>query len=330
MEYLPLNIPRIRSDWKIFFVSLTSFALVLVTFTTLQAQEPSTSYTVEQVVVGETMEYRFKLNHRHFGSLIDQGGTFAFRPHPGCDVNGWGSTWYAQPFLPGATLKHTIFNRIEAVATGIRVNARGNVSRNVAETYGEWSIGLHFTYDALRQIVSATGQYTITLPAPLNHATGDLNLYKIASNYLDDVPLLSGGIGDTGDMKHAIVMREPDVVWFIWLPPNQPAHYPTDTSRFLSIDAVGQFNNVDTARQGYAPIAPAFKPSLKVILTSSRSEIMFGGAYDLSKSQLFWADNVGITPLISRVSPETVFHFDVTLDSVALETCVYLPLVMRR
>ena len=320
----------IPSNVKILFALLTSFALVLVTFTTLQAQEPSTSYTVEQVVVGETIEYRFKLNHRHFGSLIDEGGTFAFRPHPGCDVNGWGSTWYAQPFLPGATLKHTIFNRIEALSTGIEVDARGHVSRSTAETYGDWSIGLHFTYDAQEQIVHATGRYTITLPAPLNQVTGDLNLYKIASNYLDDVPLLSGGIGDTGDMKHAIVMREPNVVWFLWLPPNQPAHYPTDTSRFLSIDAVGQFNNVDTTKQGYAPIAPAFKPGLKVILTSPRSEIMFGGAYDLNESKLFWADNVGITPLVSRVSPETVFYFDVTLESVALETCVYLPLVMRR
>jgi len=57
---------------------------------------------------------------------------------------------------------------------------------------------------------------------------------------------------------------------------------------------------------------------------------MFGGAYDLNESKLFWADNVGITPLISRISPETVFYFDVTLESVALETFVYLPLVMRR
>lgn len=289
----------------------------------------SLSYSVEQVIVGAATEYRFKLDNRHFGTLIDQGGTYAFRPHPGCDINGWGSTWYGQSFLPGATLKHTIIESINADSNGIHVSASGMVSRGASETYGPWSSVIDFVYNPVGQVITGTGQYTITLAGSLSDTTGDLNLYKIASNYLDDIPLLSGGIGDTGDMKEAVVRKAPGSIWFTWIPPNQPSHFPTDKADFLSIDVVGQFNNVDTKAQGYQPIAPAFKPSLKVTLTSRRTEMMFGGIYDLAKSKDFWEDNVGITPLISKTSPDTEFHFDVVFESVALETCTYLPLIMR-
>jgi hypothetical protein len=95
-------------------------------------------------------------------------------------------------------------------------------------------------------------------------------------------------------------------IWFIWIPPSQPSHFPTDKTDFLSIDVVGQYNNVDTGKQGHEPIDPAFKPDLKVILTSREANagMMFGGMYNLAESQNFWADNVGITPLISKISPD--------------------------
>jgi len=289
----------------------------------------SLSYSVEQVIVGGATEYRFKLNNHHFGTLIDQGGTFAFRPHPGCDINGWASTWYAQPFLPGAELKHTTIGAANADSNGIHVSASGMVSRGISDTYGTWSSVIDFIYNPAGQVITGTGQYTITLAGPLTNTTGDLNLYRIASNYLDNVPLLSGGIGDTGDMKKANVVR--NGFGFIWVPPDQPSHFPTDKTDFLSINVVGQFNNVDTKAMGYAPIAPAFKPSLKVILTSQQANagIMFGGIYDLAESQCFWCDNVGITPLISKTSSDIEFRFDVVLESVALETWAYLPLIVK-
>src|SRR5690349_9029943 len=98
----------------------------------------SSSYSVEKVI-GGTTEYRFKLNNRHFATLIDDGGTYAFRPHPGCDINGWGSTWYAQPFLPGATLQYTTIGSTNTDANGIHVSASGMVSRDASATYGTWS-----------------------------------------------------------------------------------------------------------------------------------------------------------------------------------------------
>ena len=317
---------------------ILSLSLVVVLWVATDASKPDTggltnfqgsSYSVEQVIVGPATEYRFKLDNRHFGTLIDQGGTFAFRPHPGCDVNGWGSTWYAQPFLPGAILKNTTIGPINAGSNGIHVSTSGMVSRDTSLTYGTWGSALDFEYDPVGQVITGTGQYTITLAGPLSATTGDLNLYKIASNYLDEVQLLSGGIGDTGDMQEAVVRQNAGSIWFVWIPPNQPSHFPTDKTNYLSIQVVGRFNNVDTKAMGYAPIAPAFKPSLKVTLTSQRTEMMFGGIYDLAKSKFFWEDNVGVTPLVSKASLDTEFNYDVVFESVALETCTYLPSIMK-
>lgn len=219
--------------------------------------------------------------------MSDQGSTFALHPRPGYDINGWGSTGYAQPFLLGALLQQNVIQSISAHASGIYVQAEGNVSRASADTFGTWSLQMDFSYDPRAQKVRGDGLYAISLPALVDETMGDLNLYKIASNYLDDVPLLSGDLGVSGDMKETLVRKQPDQAWFTWLPPKEPLHFPTDSTSHLMIEVVGQFNNVDTQAQGYAPIAPAFKPGLKVILTSPRQELRFERIYDLSKSQLF-------------------------------------------
>ncbi len=311
------------------WVSADTARVAPIGFAHLQAP----TYSVEQIAAGGATEYKFKLDNRHFATLIDEGGTYAFRPHPGCDINGWGTTWYAQPFLPlpEPVLTNTILGPIGADPAGIHVRASGKVSRGPTLTYGDWSSLIDYTFDPAGQVIAGAGQYTITLAGPLGEATGDLNLYKIASNYLDDVPLLSGGIGDTGDMKEAIVMKEAGVAWFTWVPPDQPAHFPTDKTDDLSIDVIGWLNEVDTAKQGYAAILPAFKPGLKVVLISLKpgAGMMFGAIYNLAERQQFWSDNVGITPLISKTSPDTEFLFDVQLESVAIETCRYLPLIRK-
>jgi hypothetical protein len=288
-----------------------------------------TGYSVEVINLGGEIEYRLKLNRRHFGTLIDQSGALAFRPHPGCDPNGWGTTWYAQPFLPGATLKHTTIQVLAAAPQAVQLEASGNVSRGAADTYGNWQMSLDLQYDPLNQTVSAAGWYTITLAAALSSVTGDLNLYKLASNYLADVPLLNGSFGDTGDMGQANVTRIG--YSYAWVP-TSGNHFPSDESDFLSIDVTGQFNQVDTQAMGYQPIAAAFKPALKIVLTSQRSNsgMRFGAVYNTGESQCYYCDNVGITPWISRNSTNTVFEFAVAVESHALETCTFLPLLWRQ
>jgi hypothetical protein len=252
-------------------------------------------------------------------TLIDHRGTFAFRPHPGLDINGWGSTWYAQPFLPGAVLSHTIIESAEADSNGVHILAQGGVSKRKNDSYGRWAARLDFTYDFRVKRVTGNGGYTISLSKILSaNGGGDLNLYKIASNHLDKVPLLNGETGNTGDMKAAEVSG--DTFSYTWTPPDFPAHFPTQETNSLGIHVLGQYNEVDTKAQGYAPIAPACKPSLKVVIDSQKpkSRMRFGAVYQRAHKRKFWVDNVGITPLIDHTSPETEFAFNVHFESLAL------------
>lgn len=276
-------------------------------------------YSVQNKNVGTNLERQFYYENTHFMTIIETGGAIAIRPHPGTDVNGWGSTLYLQPFLPGAVLKNSKVNSAVVSKDKIIVVLSGKVSKGNTESYGTWTSTLVFKFDNSTRKISGNGVYNISLSGVLSSSTGDLNLYKLASNYLNDVPILDGGIGDTGDMENAVVVG--DNFSFNWIPEDQPGHFPTElTTRFLSIDVKGDYNNVDTARQGYAAIAAAVKPSIKVSLNSGKAGIpmVFGGIYDLSQSKNFWSDNVGITPLILKTSTDKKFNFAVNFESTAI------------
>ena len=278
----------------------------------------SSDYSIQKVTNSTYTEYRIIRSGHHFLTLIDKAGAVIIRPHPGNDVNGWGSSWYAQPFLPGTTLKHTLIKSIHALCNGVYWETEGAVSRGSDATFGTWRMVMEVTYDRPAKRIEGQGSYVIDLAGALNQSTGDLNLYRIASNYLHGVPLLSGGSGDTGDMQSAAVTGRDFT--FTWIPPEQPAHFPTDRSDHFSIEVLGQYNNVDNAKLGKPPIQPAYKPNLRIMLAahSASTGITFGGIYDTGESQNFAADNVGITPLILKDSPATHFEFDVGIVSTAI------------
>ncbi len=278
----------------------------------------SQDYTVSQFLDESRIQHRFYYKGHHFMTIVNDSGTFNIRPHPGVDVNGWGSSWYMQPFLPGATLKHTIIESIVPGIDGIDVTASGYVSNGSDTSYGIWGINMSFRYSQDAKKVSGNGTYKIILDGYLSDEDEDLNLFKIASNYLDDVPLLGGGTGDTGDMNHADVVG--DSFSFVWNPPEEPGHFPYDLTDSISVDVSGRFNNVDTCSQGHSGIKAAYKPSLKVALTSQQAGIpmIFGGIYDTGKAQDFWEDNVGITPLVLKESGSIQYGFDVVFESEAL------------
>jgi len=273
-------------------------------------------YSITDINISGNKEHRFYYNNFHFMSVIETAGAISIRPHPGTDVNGWGSSLYLQPFFPGAVLKNTKVNFLSYDNNYIYLNISGNVSKGTAEKYGNWNSSLKFSYNQTAKKIQGNGAYAISLSGAMSSSTGDLNLYKLASNYLSDVPLLSGGIGDTGDMKNATVIAG---INFTWNPKLQPAHFPWPPADYLSIDVQGNYNNVNTSAQGYEPIAPAYKPSMKVILQSKISGIsmIFGGIYDTTKSKQFWADNVGITPLILNSDTGRNFNFDIQFESEA-------------
>lgn len=271
-----------------------------------------------RVAANRTTEYRLFFQGKHFLTvLLDAKKAVAIRPHPGDDPNGFGSTWYPDAFLPGAVLRKGDVS-LKATAIGIRLKASGIVSRGEKSSLGNWNMTLFFTFDPAAKQVSGLGTYAIKLTGFLGDATGDLNICKIATNYLTRVPLLGGTTGNTGDMKQADVSG--DFPPFAWIPPDQPAFFPNDQTTTLTINVEGQFNNVDTAAQGLPAIAAAFKPSLQVSYDSLTPEarMTFGAAYDLAASQLFSADNVGITPLILKSTALKKFQFEVAFQSVAL------------
>ena len=171
------------------------------------------------------------------------------------------------------------------------------------------------SYDAVARQVNGVGDYTVALDGPLSAATGDLNLYRIASNYLDEAPLLDGQVGDTGDMDRAEALG--NCFRFTWAPEEIPSFFPNYTTDWLWVDVQGQYNHVDTAALGYEPIAPASKPSVQVLLNSMRYGVpmTFGAMYDTAGSLHFWEDNVGITPLILTNAVDTDFYFAVEFVS---------------
>jgi hypothetical protein len=270
-----------------------------------------------RVVAGKPTEQRCFHDGRHFLTIVSDNGTLAIRPHPGLDPNGWGTSLYPQPFLPGAVLGHTAATRVVVTGHGIRLTASGSVSRNADGTYGTWNAELDFQYHPARKRLDGTGKYVIALDGPLA-GVGDLNLLKIASNYLKNVPLRTGGVGDTGDMQE--VHFAGDAFKATWRPPSRPAFCPQERFRELSIAVQGRFNGVDAARQGHKPIASAYKPSLCVTLRLLPPEaiLSFAAMYDVTKARDFWEDNVSVTPLVSRRSPLRRFNFTMSISSEAL------------
>jgi len=105
-----------------------------------------------------------------------------------------------------------------------------------------------------------------------------------------------------------------------WIPPANPGFYPQDTTDHMTIDVNGQYNVVDTARQGLVAIAAAYKPSLTLTLANQTTGLpmIFGAAYDTAKSTDFSADNVGVTPIVLKSWTGREVTFDVVVASSAL------------
>jgi hypothetical protein len=287
-------------------------------------------YATVVVPDGANIEHRMFLDGFHFGTLISQAdGALIFRPHPDQgDVNGWGTSYYLNPFLSDGQPGQGGVNVIVASAAGISVEASGLIVGGPSSTYGTFGWTALVTYNAAIQKLTGVGSVNVLLDAPLADAgpTGaDLNLDRLASNVLVNVPLQTGGVGNTGDMSAVRASYAPagDPRDFSAFPPDwcldDPigcGHFPSDTSEFLSIELVGDVNLVDP---GIEDFAIARKPSLLVALhaQSAQQVLSFGGKFDSGEAQNFAADNVGINHLVLRTSTTgTAFQFDLLFESV--------------
>ena len=274
-------------------------------------------YSMEIHSRDQATEYRLKCAGQHFLTVVHEYGLVVLRPHPGRDLNGWGSSWYVQPYVMDARSAGSVIEDITVYPDRIRVSVSGRVSIGAPGDYGTWAMTLDLTYDSVARRVAGAGTYHIMLDGVLANV-GDLKLHKMASNYLTDVPLLSGGRGNTGDLSE-IIVTPGDGSGYHWIPVNN--HCPQDRAKKLAIEMVGQYNNVDSAAQGEPRIEPAYKPSLKVVLDDTSPEsagMIFCGFYERGLAHAFWADNVAVHAIVRPGTDETVFNYVVDFESQAL------------
>ena len=284
--------------------------------------EPFTIETVAGPLAGT--EHRFFHQGFHFATLIeDAAGRLIFRPHPDrADPNGFGTSVVLNPFLSGGEPGQGTLETLEATRSGIDVVLRGPVMAAGGATFGTWLLTGTLSYDAVSQRVSLPGALGIVLDGTLDQAGADLNLHRTASNFLHSVPLQTGSIGDTGDLRHVVVRYAPtgDVRDFIWDPVALPAHFPQDLSTYLEIEVVGELNTVDTEALGEGfQIAIARKPTVRLTYVSSEESMIAGLVWDASQGQAFEADNVGLNHIFPRVaSTSTTFDLNFTLEATVI------------
>jgi hypothetical protein len=263
--------------------------------------------------------------------LHTQNNEAAFRPHPDLnDINGFGSTFYFGPYLGpgggfpgGLPLADTPTVTANNPGNTFTIQLSGSIDRGSGQDFGTWSESLTLAFDSAAQTIHATGTLTVTLDGTLASAGADLNLGKIASNFLTNVPRQAGPPGNTGDMARIEVLysagTDPtDPPNFTWVPTDGTT-FPGDTSAFLQMNVVGQVNTVDTLALGESfQIAVARKPTLSVAYTASdpADALSAGLSYDIATSQDFASDNVeGVFQVRQTTTAHTSMTFGITLDA---------------
>ncbi|MCB9358886.1 hypothetical protein H6503_03060 [Candidatus Woesearchaeota archaeon] len=263
-------------------------------------------------------EWRLLYDGEHFGSLIQDRGNVVFRGHPGDDVDEWGASYYLRPFFPGATMYGLeSWQTLIVVGSGIHLMMSGMIpyGTSSSNTTGHFDYQMLFSFDKQNKKITGTGTYNINLDTTIaSLGKGDLNLLKIATSRLTGVPLTDGTTGNTGDTEDIHVKgKNLDFTWN-WLA--QSSHYPQDKTHYLEIDLSPCHNIVDTVRQSYEAINTAYKPGLRLVISNDVPNInmIFGGQYNLAQKTYYWADNVGVTPLMLQSESKTNFNFSVNME----------------
>jgi len=285
-------------------------------------------------------EIRIYSGTHHFLSIILQGGIFDLRARPGQDPNGWGTSVYLQPFFPGALLRGSVVDTCTATEEGLVLEAHGIVSDSENDSGGTWTIKLLANTLPSDQQVRVHGTYQIFLTQPLAESLkGDLNILKIASNYLRAVPQQTGKIGDTGDVKTVeFTFDAEQTLWDIADPSASTFFLPGRVcSTLLRAALQGDYYDVDSRAQGFdpTPIICAYKPSITVSLSPKDPYPLTMFAHcedgldtaesakhgkDVHFSEGYWYDNVGITPLVmSAHNPQQEFHFGIECIATSIE-----------
>jgi hypothetical protein len=259
---------------------------------------------------GGVTEHQFLKNGFHFETLLQkQTGEVVSRDHPDQgDPNAWGSSEYWNVYIAGGSPQQGKVTDLIAADGRVYARAQGAVT-TASGTFGTWTMERGVSYDEQGQRVTGDGLLDVALDGPLSQAGGDLTASLTASNFLVDVPLQTGGSGNTGDMRQVLVGYGPEgaVHDFTWHPEQQPGDFPTDRTDSLSLNVVGEANAVDTVALGQpSQIAAASKPGLSLTLTAPLGpDLAFGGTFDTTKARDPFADNVGVIALVPEHATDT-------------------------
>jgi hypothetical protein len=288
-------------------------------------------FEAHEMLVDSDLHTNLLVDGFHFATLIERpNGTTILRPR-GIGVDDWGSSVLFAPYIGGlgSDSSRGAITEVVAMPDGIFVRAIGDVSGLGGTTFGSWKWEATLGYNNdINGMTSRNGVLDIHLPASLAASGGDLNLYRVNSNYLVSVPLQEppGATGNTGDFQYVDVSYADggDPRDFRWIPSLEtPAHFPTELrSSYLGATVKGNRNVISTLDQGYDfQIAVANKPTVRVITKSRDSavQLAWGGTFDTQVATAFDADNVASLALILRDSTDlTDFVFDFVVSSERL------------
>jgi len=298
-------------------------------------------YHVEpEAVYGNDHEIHIYCAETHFASVVITNGAIGgpysvvLRGHPGVDVNGWGPGHHLGAFLSSGDSIDTVKPPVSVTAStnGVTVVVSGQVNRKVGAPYGTWDTSISLIFDKAGKKITGSGSYHVAIPGPLAAAGEDLNLGRMSSNYLIDVPLQCGGVGNTGDTSLVEIERV-GLSSAAWDLIDYPASCPTDPSTNMAIDAYGNCNDVDTFVMGLTDptINSVYKPGLRVSFESlDGTQIMtFCGKfaegyvaqncknYDVSRCP--YSDNLGMEHIVKAGSETgTDLSFKLTSLSYAM------------
>jgi hypothetical protein len=296
-------------------------------------------HVVPEAAYGNDHEIHLMCGATHFASVVitnaSVGGTFSavLRSRPGTNINGWGPGHHLAAFLAGSDAAGPVKPVAAATASadGISVTASGSVNK-AGGTYGTWNTTMLLAFDQAGKSISGSGTYQVNLAGSLAAAGADLNLGRMASNYLTGVPLQCGGTGNTGDTSQVQIERV-GLSTAVWDWVTYPSTCPSESSTNMTIDAVGNCNDVDTKAMGLTDptIVSVYKPgySLNFESLSGTPLMIFCGSYTkgvtdnrcpgIDVSRCPFDDNLGMEHIVKQgTETGTSLSFKMTSRSYAM------------
>lgn len=161
---------------------------------------------------------------------------------------------YLLPFFPGAILHGIHVASPISKSDGIEIQDSGIVSLKSNLSYGNFTSRGMVSYNHSSKTIVGNATFDVSLNASMDASTGDLNVCKIASNYLSQVHLLNGSIGDTGDIAAVYVDGHGATAFpapFFWNITGDQSFFPSPSTNQLSITVFGQYNQVCCALSAF-------------------------------------------------------------------------------